>query len=179
MSVSRARPPERPVLPSAVTDHGPHHHDDPRRTVALVTVPRAFEAEAIAQALRERGINARAVGTTMGAVLSNQIAPARVMVLADEAEHARSVLEQIQSEASRIDWSQVEVGEPVEPPPTPRGRWAWTVSLLLVPLGFVVLSVGVQRHDVMIQALGGTALVAAVVIALVMMNADRASSDAE
>lgn len=153
--------------------HAEHAPDDARQSVTLVTVPRAFEAETIAAALRERGVNAQAVGTTMGAVLSNQIAPARVMVLAEEADHARAVLEQIQAEASRIDWSQADF--PDEPPPDvpSPGRWLWTTAVLLVPLGLIVLTVGVQRRDAMIQGIGGAALVSAIVIFMLMLNADR------
>ncbi|MBX3386959.1 MAG: DUF2007 domain-containing protein [Phycisphaeraceae bacterium] len=160
-----------------MSSHASEDPDDHTQSVTLVTVQRAFEAEAIAAALRERGINAQAIGTTMGAVLSNQIAPTRVMVLADQAEEARVVLDRIQAEASKIDWSQVDFPEDDPPPSPPRGRWLWTLTVLLVPLGLIVMSFGIQRRDVMIQALGGTALVAAIVIAFVMLNTERAPAD--
>ncbi len=128
-------------------------------TIELVKAKTGFEAETIAAALRDRGINARAVNTITGDMLSHEVSRARVIVLAHELDDAKVMLEQIQSEAGQIDWSQVEVGEAESVPPAPSGRWAWTLSLLLVPVGLVVMSIGTQRADGMLQTIGGVVIV--------------------
>lgn len=158
------------------TRHDPDHTDT-RATATLLKTTTGFEAEAIAAALRERGVEARAVDTTTGAMLSNQVSPPRVIVLAHELEHARVVLDQVQTEASQIDWSQVELGEAEAPPLPPRTRWTWTLAVLLVPVGLVVLSIGTQRNDRLLQTIGGAVLAASMVIAIALMFAASRSPE--
>lgn len=146
---------------------GPEHDNSP--TVELMKTKTGFEAETIAAALRARGVDARAIDTHAGAMLSTTIAPPSVIVLADHLDAAQHALEEIKSEASEIDWSQVDVGEGTIVPPSPGSRWAWTISVLLAPLGILTLSYGTQRNDRTVQAIGAAVIGAAIVIAVVLM----------
>ena len=146
---------------------GPQHDSSP--TVELMKTRTGFEAETIAAALRDRGVDARAIDSHAGVMISNVVAPPSVIVLADHLDAAQHALEEIKSEASAIDWSQVDVGEGNFAPPAPGSRWAWTISVLLVPIGILVLSYGTQRGDRTIQAIGAAVLGAAIVIAVALM----------
>lgn len=142
---------------------------DRSRSAELLKAKNAFEAETIAAALRGEGIEAMAVNTLAGTMLSYDIDMPRVIVPASQLEDARVALDRLQTEAGRIDWTQVEVGEAPALAPAPPTRWAWTIAFLLVPAGLLVLSLGTNRGDGMLQIIGGVVLFAAVVMCAAMM----------
>lgn len=140
----------------------------------------AFEAETIAAALRERGVDARVFDTATtqawGMAISG-VSGVKVVVLEHEVEHARKAMEEVRVESASIDWDAVELGDD---PGVQRltqvsksRRWVWTVMMLLVPAGFIVLSVGIHRGDSMIKVLGGVLLATALVMGINQMLPER------
>lgn len=140
----------------------------------------AFEAETIAAALRERGVDARvfdgATAQAWGMAIKGVSGP-KVVVLEHHAEAARKALEEVRAESASIDWDAVDLGDD---PSVQRltqvsrsRRWVWTVMMLLVPIGFVVLTLGVQRGDSMVKILGGVLLAAALVMGINQMLPER------
>lgn len=86
---------------------------DPDILVDLTTTLNEFEADVIANALREEGIDARAF-TTAGRVLRLNVSPVqpmRVAVRRADLERAREVLAELRRSSSEIDWSQVDTGD--------------------------------------------------------------------
>lgn len=127
------------------------------RTVVLVSTRTAFEADAIAAALRERGVNARAIPGPQLPV-GKQV-DSRVMVVEEQEPAARHALEDIRSQSAEIDWDAVaeETGasdDNSSPTPSSERRLLMTTAILLLPIGFVVTSVGQSRGDPMIRLIG-------------------------
>ena len=149
---------------------------DNEHTTVVAETRTAFEAEAIAAALRERGVNARvfdaptaaAWGLPLGSSISVKIA-----VLESEAEGARHALEEIRAESASIDWDQVDLGsDPTVQRLTQVSRsrrWVWTLIVLLVPAGFIVLTIGVNRGDPILKIIGGVLLAGALVMGAAQM----------
>ncbi len=148
-------------------------------TVIVAETRTAFEAEAIAGALRDRGVDARvfdaATSAAWGISLTG-INGVKVAVLEHEAEMARRELEAIRAESASIDWDQVDLGSD---PGVQRlvqvsrsRRWVWTLIVLLVPAGFMVLTIGVSRADPILKIIGGVLLGAALVMGAAQMMPD-------
>lgn len=143
------------------------------RTAVVATTATAFEAETIAAALRERGIEARVIGTAGNVVMGVPIADElgiKVLVFEHELAAARQALESIRSDARRIDWDQAEIGgDDLEAQNLLQyaraKRWMWTLVLVLAPAGLFVVSAGVLRGDPLIQTIGGVLLITAIVMA--------------
>jgi hypothetical protein len=155
---------------------------DQERTVVIAETRTAFEAETIAGALRERGVDARvldAATTQAWGMAISGVSGVKVVVLGHEVEAARLAMEEIRVESASIDWDAVDLGS--DPNVERLGqvsrsrRWVWTVMLLLVPAGFSVLTMGVNRGDPMVQALGGVLLAAAIVMGVNQMLPERRS----
>jgi hypothetical protein len=153
---------------------------DQERTVVIAETRTAFEAETIAAALRERGVDARVLDTATtqawGMAIGG-VSGVKVVVLEHEVELARKAMEEVRVESASIDWDAVELGDD---PSVQRltqvsksRRWVWTVMMLLVPAGFIVLSVGIHRGDSMIKVLGGVLLAAALVMGINQMLPER------
>ncbi len=90
-----------------------HEYDDEDLAVAAV-VPGDVEAEVIVEVLLENGIQAVASG---GPAASFRVGvPGRVPVLVhqDDLTRAKEIVTQASHAGERIDWSQVDVGEPVD-----------------------------------------------------------------
>ncbi len=145
-------------------------------TTVVAETRTAFEAETIAAALRERGIDARvfdaATATAWGMSLTG-INGVKVAVLEHEADAAKRALEEIRVESASIDWDQVDLGSD---PSVQRltqvsrsRRWVWTLVILLVPAAFIVLTIGVQRGDLILKTIGGVLLAAALVMGATQM----------
>src|SRR5690349_5181375 len=83
-------------------------------TAMLVQTGSPFEAETVAAALRDRGIDARVADAATTGVFGGAIGTAKVMVLASQENEARAALADIKAEGSSIDW---EVVEPEGTPP--------------------------------------------------------------
>jgi len=154
-------------------------------TTVVAETRTAFEAETIAAALRERGVDARVfdAATTMawGTALAG-VSGVKVAVLEHEADAARRALEEIRTESASIDWNQVDLGSD---PAVQRlaqvsrsRRWVWTLIVLLVPAGFLVLTIGVARGDPILKIIGGVVLSAALVMGVVQMMPSAARSRA-
>lgn len=143
------------------------------RTVVVATTATAFEAETIAAALRERGVEARVVGVP-GAMLwgvpVGSDGGVKVMVFEAELETARRELESIRRDAREIQWDEAEMGgddaEATELLQYARAkRWMWTLVIVLAPAGLFVVSAGVMRGDKIVQMIGGVLIVSAIVMA--------------
>ena len=153
---------------------------DNERTVVIAETRTAFEAETIAAALRERGVDARvfdsATTQAWGMAISG-VSGAKVVVLEHQADEARKAMEEVRVESASIDWDAVELGDD---PSVQRltqvakaRRWVWTVMMLLVPAGFIVLSVGIHGGDPMVKILGGVLLATALVMGINQMLPER------
>ncbi len=153
---------------------------DNERTVVIAETRTAFEAETIAAALRERGVDARVLdGATTQAwgMAISGVSGVKVVVLEHQVEAARKAMEEVRVESASIDWDAVELGHD---PSVQRltqvaksRRWVWTVIMLLVPAGFIVLSVGIHRGDSMVKILGGVLLATALVMGINQMLPER------
>jgi len=88
-----------------------HEYDDEELAVAA-NVPGDVEAEVIVEVLMDNGIQAAASG---GPAASFRVgAPGRVQVLVhqDDLQRAKEIVTEASHAGERIDWSQVDVGEP-------------------------------------------------------------------
>jgi hypothetical protein len=146
-------------------------HDD-EKSLALVTTKTSFEAEVIAAALRDRGVNARVlpegqlpsggfgVGTGPGV-------GARVMVLESEESGARAALEDIKAESAKLDWDNVETGDAELERSRALGkhkRFVMTAGILFVPVGLAVLGYGTVFDNPMVRMVGGTVVACAAIM---------------
>lgn len=143
--------------------------EDRERTVALVTTRTSFEAEVIAQALRERGVNAQ-VATTPQLPVGSMNA-ARVMVLESEEDFARRALEDVKAENSRVNWEQAEFDEPDEEATrtvrravNKENRLVLTLGVIFVPIGLAVLMYGTMYLNPMVRTIGGAVLACAMIM---------------
>ena len=84
---------------------------DESRTVVLAQVKSEWHANLIADALRDKGIDAQVSGALTSEFRAEAPGYVRVIVPDDQTEQARAALEAHQREASEIEWSQVDVGE--------------------------------------------------------------------
>lgn len=155
-----------------------HDHD---RTTVLLTTRTAFEADSIASALKARGIDARVLDAATAAVWSGMLGGVKIVVLESQLSAARAALFDVRREGDSIDWAGVDVGESTEPalvrPMSRSHRWMWTLAVLLLPpAGLMVLSHGVGIADPLVQILGGTLMVAAMVIAVSLIMPARMGS---
>ncbi len=142
------------------------------RTVVVATTATAFEAETIAAALRERGIEARVIGVAgsmLWGVPVGTDAGVKVVVLESDLDRAKRELEAIRSEASAIEWDEKDMGDGEEAEKllqyTRAKRWMWTLVIVLAPAGLFVISAGVMRGDPIVKTIGGVLLVTALVLA--------------
>jgi len=80
--------------------------------VTLCVVGTEVEATMIADALSDRGIEARPSGTLTGGFRAE--APGRVGVLVHASDYARAkaALKAFEDENLEVDWSKVDIGDP-------------------------------------------------------------------
>lgn len=157
------RPSDPDTPPHARPSDGP---------VVLMETRNGFEAEAIAAALTQRGIAARAADTASAMVMSNTVVRPKVLVPGGTEGLARQVLDEIRAEMTDIDWEEMDLGPEDDSPrlhAARRGRRIIaTLCVLLVPVGLSVLAIGTQRHDTMLQAIGGAVTLCSLTIAMAM-----------
>ena len=132
-------------------------------TAVLVTTQTAFEAETVAAALRDRGLAAQAINTATTQLWAGAVGGAKVLVYQRELEDARAMLKAIRADGAAVDWDSAELG-PEFDAEKPSSRSAWTIVLILVAIGLVVLSIGMNRRDPVLQGLGACALVFALIV---------------
>lgn len=157
---------------------------DPAEPVTLTSASSEIEAETIAAALRERGIDARAVGG-MIPLRAEVHRETRVMVLRADLERARLALRAIKADSVDIAWDELNPGQPEGPEPdgaapSPR-RWAWTlIFVFMLPVGlFLTFIAGGPDRDVVVRSLGPIILTVAAVMALwLFLSRDDGSQDA-
>ncbi len=161
--------------------------DTLERTTELLSTRTAFEAETIAEALRQRGISAQAVDAQNAQLWAGAFGGAKVLVLVRQHEAAKAALEEIRREAQNIDWSQTDAGgadDDVEDSDSASSRRArrrhrraaLTLAMVIVPVGFIVLSRGTLQHNPLVQIIGGTLLALALAIWIIVQNAGREDS---
>jgi hypothetical protein len=92
--------------------------NDPDKLVILTTARTEFEANTIATALNDDGIPAK-VFTGAASVLqlgTGSLDTVKVMVRAADRERAAARLRAIKQDSVDIDWSEVDVGDTIDPP---------------------------------------------------------------
>ena len=145
-----------------------HSHEG---AAILLETRTGFEAETIAAALNARGIMARTADTATTAVLGGtSIVKAKVLVPAEVETLARQVLEEIKAENSEIDWDAMDLGPEEDATrfhAARRGRrMLGTLCIMLVPIGLAVFSLGMNRADTFLQAIGGAIMLSALAIGI-------------
>ncbi len=150
------------------------------KTVAVAVTPTVFLAETIASALRERGIEARVLDDGATQTWGMPMGPGngvKVVVLERDKEGAELALADVRLESQSIDWDAVDLGSSSEVQRLAQAskarRWVWTLSILMVPIGLFVLAFGVDRGDPNIKIVGGTLLVASMVLVAYQMFPER------
>jgi len=90
---------------------------DPDQLVVLTATRTEFEASTIAAALEDNGIQARVFTGAANMLLGpNIIDNVKVMVRASDRERAAAQLRAIKQDSVDIDWSEVDVGDTIDPP---------------------------------------------------------------
>lgn len=84
---------------------------DQTRTAVVARVPSEWQANIIADVLRDEGIDAEVAGALTAQFRAEAPGMVRVIVPEAQAERALAVFRARQHEASEIDWSKVDVGE--------------------------------------------------------------------
>ena len=150
------------------------------KTVAVAVTPTVFLAETIAAALRERGIDARVLDDGATGTWGMPMGPGngvKVVVLERDKEGAELALAEVRVESQSIDWEAVDLGTSPEVQRMAQAsrarRWVWTISILMVPIGLFVLAFGVDRGDPNIKIVGGTLLLASIVLVVYQMFPER------
>jgi hypothetical protein len=150
------------------------------KTVVVAVANTVLLAEAIAAALRDRGVNARVLDEggagTWGMPMSSG-GGVKVEVLEHEKEAAALALSETRVESQSIDWDAVDLGSDEEARKliqvSRTNRWIWTIAVLMVPIGLFVLAFGVDRGDPIIKVVGGTLLLTAIVMAVYQLFPER------
>lgn len=154
--------------------------DDQLRLVEIAQTVTPFEAETIAAALRDQGVEARVMVSNAAYAGLTNLNSARVMVRQDQIIQAQAALAVIQERGSSIDWDSVDVGDDREAMRTMQmarsRRWTWTLVVLAIPVALFVLFFGVARADPILQTLGGTLVMVAMAMGIAMLMAERENS---
>lgn len=99
--------------------------DDDGRLVDLMTIHNRVEAEIIRGVLAQEGIRTwaqTAPGPYMEFLGTNAFLPTLIRVRPGDEGAAREVLERNRQDSVDIDWSEVDVGEPMDPLAAEIGR---------------------------------------------------------
>lgn len=117
----------------------------------LVTADSEFEAEAKAEALRARGIEARVARNAPSWTGHMSISPtergASILVHRNDVERARTILQQVIADSVDIDWDEVDVGEREDDlplhevgriPPLAKASFILALGIVLITLGWVI-----------------------------------------
>lgn len=86
------------------------HSDD--HVALLTSVPNEMEAGIIVGALEGRGIKATMTGTFTSGFRAEAPGWVQVLVSEEDLPAAKEILEEVSSGDDKVDWSQVDVGEP-------------------------------------------------------------------
>jgi hypothetical protein len=88
---------------------------NPGEHIALLTsAPNEMEAGIIVGALEERGIKSTMTGVYTAGFRAEAPGWVQVLVAEDDLAAAQEVLAEVRSGDDKVDWSQVDVGEPEE-----------------------------------------------------------------
>ncbi len=87
---------------------------DPDSPQLLIAVANELEAGTILSALSARGLDARMTGELTSGFRAESPGMVRVMVRHKDLARAQELLQEISLEAEDIDWSQVDVGDPLD-----------------------------------------------------------------
>jgi hypothetical protein len=86
--------------------------DDFNSPEIVISVPTDIEAAAIVAALEAHGVHASTTGGYTAGFRAEAPGQVQVIVRRHQLQRAREVLADVREEATEIDWSQVDVGEP-------------------------------------------------------------------
>ncbi len=150
------------------------------KMVVVAITPSVFLAETIAAALRDRGIDAHVLDDGATQTWGMPMGPGngvKVVVRERDREGAELALAEVRVESQSIDWDAVDLGSSPDVQRLAQAsksrRWVWTVSILMVPIGLFVLAFGVDRGDPNIKIVGGTLLLASIVLVAYQMFPER------
>ncbi len=93
--------------------------DDPNTPRRLVSVGNEIEAGGLITALAGYGIEASATGDFTSGFRAEAPGEIQVIVRQVDMDRAKQALAEIRAEEGKIDWSQVDVGEPDDEGPRP------------------------------------------------------------
>lgn len=83
-----------------------------QKTTKLISVPHEYEAELVASALRDAGIESQVVGGVMADFRAECPGMVDVIVNEDDVLIATEIVQRLDESADNIDWDTVDVGEP-------------------------------------------------------------------
>jgi len=86
-------------------------HSDPEALAILIRVPSEIEAAPLIAALEMDGIPATMTGGFTAGFIAEAPGDVQINVLESNLARAKLALEKFQTENSRIDWSQIDVGK--------------------------------------------------------------------
>lgn len=86
----------------------------PARLKTLLSVPNEWEAAAVVGALAEEGVPAKAVGAATAGFRAEAPGEVAVLVAEEDVPRAQAILASVDLQATEVDWSQVDVGQPEE-----------------------------------------------------------------
>lgn len=87
---------------------------DPEETAVLAVLSSEVEAEILAAALRDLGIDAQASGVLTASFRAEAPGGAKVLVHRGDLARAMELVAEIRQANAAIDWSKVDVGERLE-----------------------------------------------------------------
>jgi len=91
---------------------------DPNDVVRLTSCLTEVEAVEIAGALNAEGIHAEVSGAITGGFRAEAPSVLWILVRREDAERASEIVEAFRKQASEIDWSDVDVGDPEDQDPS-------------------------------------------------------------
>jgi hypothetical protein len=100
---------------TGVTGYNSDMSANPEHTAWLTSTPTESEASIVIAALEAEGIRASADEYTSG-LRAGPWNWVQVLVGEQDLPQAKEILARVQQENAHLDWSQVDVGEPEEPP---------------------------------------------------------------
>ena len=87
---------------------------DPNAPVVIASCRHELEAGMLVNELRQHGVYARSVGESVSGLRAEAPGEISILVAAAEETVARQIIAQLKNASNDLDWSQVDVGNPIE-----------------------------------------------------------------